>query len=66
MKTCPSCGGILGQDCFNPSECAAIGHMQQQQASSDVFSLTQRVNDLENRLAALEAKETAAKKGGEL
>lgn len=24
MTTCPSCGGIIGRDCFNPSECAAI------------------------------------------
>lgn len=24
MSTCPSCGGVLGVDCFNPGECAAI------------------------------------------
>lgn len=24
MKTCPSCGGKLGRDCFNPIECAWI------------------------------------------
>ena len=24
MSTCPSCGGILGRDCFNPQECAWI------------------------------------------
>lgn len=24
MSRCPSCGGILGRDCFNPIECAQI------------------------------------------
>ena len=24
MSHCPSCGGILGRDCFNPAECAEI------------------------------------------
>lgn len=24
MQHCPSCGGILGRDCFNPVECASI------------------------------------------
>jgi hypothetical protein len=23
-RTCPSCGGIIGRDCFNPMECAMI------------------------------------------
>jgi hypothetical protein len=24
MKTCQSCGGIIGEDCFNTVECAQI------------------------------------------
>lgn len=24
MRSCPSCGGIIGLDCFNPVECAEI------------------------------------------
>ena len=28
---CPSCGGVLGIDCFNPIECAAITHMMQRE-----------------------------------
>lgn len=24
MRSCPSCGGIIGRDCFNPIECAQI------------------------------------------
>ena len=23
-RICPSCGGVLGRDCFNPRECAEI------------------------------------------
>ncbi len=26
MKHCPSCGGIIGRDCFNPVECANISN----------------------------------------
>lgn len=26
MKTCQSCGGVLGRDCFNEIECAQITH----------------------------------------
>lgn len=32
MQTCQSCGGVLGRDCFNPQECAAITRQMQQQA----------------------------------
>lgn len=31
MRTCPSCGGIVGRDCFNPVECAQITESQNQQ-----------------------------------
>lgn len=24
MSTCPACGGVIGRDCFNPTECMAI------------------------------------------
>lgn len=24
MSRCPTCGGVLGRDCFNPIECAQI------------------------------------------
>lgn len=27
--TCPSCGGILGRECFNPEECAWIAQRQE-------------------------------------
>jgi hypothetical protein len=34
MSTCQSCGGIIGRDCFNPSECAWIEKQQANQAES--------------------------------
>jgi len=32
MGTCPSCGGVLGRDCFNPEECATIASCSAAQA----------------------------------
>ena len=29
MKICNSCGGVIGRDCFNPSECEWIRHQQE-------------------------------------
>lgn len=26
---CPSCGGVLGRDCFNPADCAWISQRQE-------------------------------------
>lgn len=56
--TCPSCGGIIGRDCFNPRECAEIGEQQEQQAAYDqqqqTLSLEQRFEALEERVRELE------------
>lgn len=35
MATCNSCGGQIGQDCFNPQECAEIS-AQTHQASTSI------------------------------
>ena len=58
---CPSCGGIVGRDCFNPEECAAIGHAQEQQhrRATDVHGdaltlLLSQVANLEARVQHLE------------
>jgi hypothetical protein len=32
MAICQSCGGVIGQDCFNPSECAWITEQQDRKA----------------------------------
>lgn len=29
MSLCPSCGGVLGRDCYNPQDCAQITHEQE-------------------------------------
>jgi hypothetical protein len=35
VSTCPSCGGIIGRDCWNPQECASItADMHRQQGPS--------------------------------
>lgn len=36
-RICPSCGGIVGRDCFNPVECAHITEMQNQQHDKDHY-----------------------------
>lgn len=33
MATCPSCGGIIGRDCFNPQECAWITQQMNHQVA---------------------------------
>lgn len=37
MTTCPSCGGLLGRDCFNPQECAEITSDMARQALEQRF-----------------------------
>lgn len=32
MSHCPSCGGMIGRDCFNPEECAWITQEMEQRA----------------------------------
>lgn len=58
MATCNSCGGVLGRDCFNPQECAEISFSVEQnlrhQAETEGEHLKRRVEDLENRLQAVE------------
>lgn len=33
MGLCPSCGGVLGRDCFNPVDCAVISAQLVQEAN---------------------------------
>lgn len=44
MRTCQSCGGIIGQECFNPGACAEIAFAQDQQQRHD---LEARIQNLE-------------------
>ena len=52
--TCPGCGGVVGQDCWNPQECEWISRdmearqtveMQQQAANTTSESFRQRLSD---------------------
>lgn len=60
MNACPSCGGIIGIDCFNPQECAEISYQQQQFAQRDtdntIQSICERLDKLEIQVAELKAK----------
>lgn len=37
MRTCSSCGGIIGRDCFNPIECAWITQSMNEQDAVDSY-----------------------------
>lgn len=39
MRHCPSCGGIVGRDCFNPVECAQISEQQATQHDQDHYRI---------------------------
>lgn len=39
MNRCPSCGGIIGKDCFNPVECAAISERMAQYHDMNHYDL---------------------------
>lgn len=53
MRHCPSCGGVIGQDCFNPEECAWIGEQQERQAQHDIEHHTNEMEHLRADCAAL-------------
>lgn len=39
MNICPSCGGVIGRDCFNPRDCAEI---------SKNYNVDDKVNQITN------------------
>ena len=47
MRHCDSCGGVIGQDCFNPAECAYI---TAQIEHNKQHELEQRIAYLESQL----------------
>ncbi|HEY3526166.1 MAG TPA: hypothetical protein VGK47_08215 [Nitrososphaeraceae archaeon] len=46
MRTCPSCGGVLGRDCFNPADCAQISASIAGNNSNDLQQLQHRFEKL--------------------
>jgi len=70
MPNCPSCGGVVGRDCFNPEECAWIGEQQERQArqeqeqramgqEEELAELRQELHRLSQRVSALERNRNA-------
>ena len=45
MSYCPSCGGFLGRDCFNPEECAYISHIQEQKEIQEQMNRIRRMEE---------------------
>lgn len=38
MSTCQSCGGLVGRDCYNPSECAWISQRMQEEEQRQYYA----------------------------
>ena len=64
MTICNGCGGVVGRDCFNQSECEWIARDMEQRATAeaiaepierDIESLLRRVNALEAKLKRIES-----------
>lgn len=53
MARCKSCEGIIGVDCFNPSECEYIAHQQEIQKE---YRTPHQIHFLEGHIDALEAE----------
>jgi hypothetical protein len=55
MSTCPSCGGIIGRDCFNPEECAWITQQQANQCEAAQYSAEEAHHSLQQLKAEIRA-----------
>lgn len=52
MSRCPSCGGILGRDCFNPVECSQItASMNDEQIVQPYIDALREALDTINQMA---------------
>lgn len=65
---CHGCGGVVGRDCFNPSECEWIARQQETQQAAQEASrpleqeidyLLREVASLKKRIERLETPENA-------
>lgn len=43
MNQCPSCGGVIGTDCFNPQDCAMVSNGLFQPPPSNITVLAERL-----------------------
>lgn len=71
MRTCPSCGGVIGRDCFNPVECAHISNSIQEDHINRLEALakaekhfTELSKEEQEKEIQFELKESAIYLGG--
>ncbi len=58
MSICPSCNGVIGQDCFNPGECMAITQAMAERsvsAEQEIQELWAEVKAKDERIKELES-----------
>ncbi len=53
MKTCKSCGGVLGLDCFNETECMYISQQQELHRDRDNQDMSLEIDRLKSINAEL-------------
>ena len=54
MRTCQGCGGVLGRDCFNETDCVNITHRMEQHQRQQSDQLPEWMRELEERIDAIE------------
>lgn len=57
VRTCQGCGGILGRDCYNESDCLMISHREESYRQGLIQELLRRVEALEEKLGVREKKQ---------
>jgi hypothetical protein len=53
MSRCPSCGGIIGRDCFNPIECAQISTYESSNHTRELEAAKIEISGLNLLIAGL-------------
>lgn len=62
LPICPSCGGRVGDECFNPDECAVIRTRMADRLAYGANMLSDIVASLEGRVAMLHKRLDALEK----
>jgi len=50
MANCRACGGVLGRDCFNESDCLEISRREEYENNPDIQCLEHYISVLEYKL----------------
>lgn len=60
MELCPSCGGVIGRDCFNTQDCAMISQSLENDSTGDdkvVTALQEAKESIEFAMSKLDCPE---------